>query len=87
MTVFIKDFTKLGLSPQTLWSFQSPETWHPQRPIVSSKSTVMYGVAKELASIIRPLVGQSFSPYYKHPTLHGRDQIFKVAVRGMHGLL
>ena len=31
----------------------------PLRPIVSSTGTVMYGVAKELSRILKPLVGKS----------------------------
>ena len=44
-----------------------PDT--PLRPIVSSCGSVTYGVAKELAKILKPLVGQSPSPHKQHPGL------------------
>ena len=37
--------------------FHKPDT--PLRPIVSSCGSVTYGVAKELAKILKPLVGKS----------------------------
>ena len=37
----------------------NPQGWHPPWPIVSSRASITYGVAKELAGIISPLVGQS----------------------------
>ena len=46
-------------SPKVLWPFQNLQSWHPLRPIVSSRGSITCGVAKELASIILPLVGQS----------------------------
>ena len=45
--------------PHILWAYQNPQTWHPLRPIVSSRGAVTFGVAKELADIIRPLVHHS----------------------------
>ena len=36
---------------------QDPQTWHTIKPIVSSCGSVTYGVAKELAKILKPLVG------------------------------
>ena len=44
-----------------------PDT--PLRPIVSSCGSVTYGVAKELAKILKPLVGQSPQPHQQHPGL------------------
>ena len=35
------------------------KTGAPLRPIVSSRGSITYGIAKELAHIIKPLVGQS----------------------------
>ena len=35
------------------------KNWHPLRPIVLSRGSVTYGVAKILANILRPLVGKS----------------------------
>ena len=45
--------------PQVLWSPQDPKPDTPLRPIVSSCGSVTYGVAKELAKILKPLVGKS----------------------------
>ena len=42
------------------------KTGTPLRPIVSSRGSITYGIAKELAHIIKPLVGQS--PH--HPKIH-----------------
>ena len=45
----------------------------PLRPIVSSCGSVTYGVAKELAKILKPLVGKS-PPHKQHPGLCGTGQ-------------
>ena len=45
----------------------------PLRPIVSSRGSITYGVAKELAHIIKPLVGQSH--HYLKNTQHFIQQI------------
>ena len=42
----------------------------PLRPIVSSRGSISYEVAKELARILKPLVGSSPPPYQKHRGLH-----------------
>ena len=42
----------------------------PLRPIVSSRGSISYEVAKELAKILKPLVGSSPPPYHKHRGLH-----------------
>ena len=48
------------MSPQVLWSTQDPHKLDtPLRPIVSSCGSVTYRVAKELAKILKPLVGKS----------------------------
>ena len=44
------------------------KTGTPHRPIVSSRGSNTYGVAKELAHIIKPLVGQS--PHHLKNTQH-----------------
>ena len=54
--------------PQILWPSQNPQSWHPLRPIVSSRGFITYGVAKELAYIIKPLVSQS--PHHLKNTQH-----------------
>ena len=43
------------------------------RPIVSSCGSVMYGVAKELAKILKPLVGKS--PHHIHSTQDFVEQV------------
>ena len=50
---------------QILWPTQDPQKGHPLRSIVSSRGAVICGMAKELANILRPLVGN-----YPH---HNRD--------------
>ena len=49
------------------------KTGTPLRPIVSSRGSIMYGVAKELSHIIKPLVGQS--PHHLKNTQHFIQQI------------
>ena len=49
------------------------KSWHPLRPIVSSRSSITYRVVKELAYIIKPLVGQS--PHHLKNTEHFVQQI------------
>ena len=45
----------------------------PLRPIVSSRGSITYGVAKELSHIIKPLVGQS--PHHLRNTQHFIQQL------------
>ena len=45
----------------------------PLRPIVSSRGSITYGVAKELAYIIKPLIGQS--PHHLKNTQHFVQQL------------
>ena len=45
----------------------------PLRPIVSSRGSITYGAAKELAHIIKPLVGQS--PHHLKNTPHFVQQL------------
>ena len=49
------------------------KTGTPLRPIVSSRESITYGVAKELAHIIKPLVGQS--PHHLKNTQHFIQQL------------
>ena len=49
------------------------KTGTPLRPIVSSRGSITYGVAKELTHIIKPLVGQS--PHHLKNTQHFIQQI------------
>ena len=51
---------------QILWASQNPQARHPLRPKVSSRGLVIYGVAKVLNKIIKPLVGSS--PHHIHST-------------------
>ena len=59
----------------------------PFRPIVSSRGSITYGVAKELAYIIKPLVGQSL--HHLKNTQHFIQQLQgkKVGTREDHHLL
>ena len=66
------------MSPQVLWPPQDPQARYPFKAIVSSCGSVTYGVAKELAKILKPLVGklphhinstQDFVEQVKHITL------------------
>ena len=49
------------------------KTGTPLRPIVSSRGSITYGVAKELSHIIKPLMGQS--PHHLKNTQHFIQQI------------
>ena len=49
------------------------KTGTPLRPIVSSRGSITYGVAKELSHIITPLVGQS--PHHLKNTQHFIQQL------------
>ena len=53
--------------PKSIW------VGTPLRPIVSSRGCITYGVAKELAYIIKPLVGQS--PHHLKNTQHFIQQL------------
>ena len=61
------------LSPQVLWPSKIHKVGSPLRPTVSSRESITYGVAKELAYIIKPLVGQS--PHHLKNTHHFVQQI------------
>ena len=62
-----------AVPPQVLWPAQNPQNRHPLRPIVSSRGSITYGVAKELSHIIKPLVGQS--PHHLKNTQHFIQQL------------
>ena len=55
------------------------KTGTPLRPIVSSRGSIIYSVAKELSHIIKHPVGQ-------HPTLHPAAPRQKFGTRGSHHL-
>ena len=55
-----------------------PDT--PLRPIVSSCGSVTYGVAKELAKILKPLVGQSPHHIKQHPGLCWTGQTLQIGI-------
>ena len=59
--------------PQILWLSQNSQVGTPLRPIVSIGGSITYGVAKELAHIIKPLVGQS--PHHLKNTKHFVQQL------------
>ena len=60
-------------APQILWPSKIHKTGTPLRPIVSSRGSITYGVAKELSHIIKPLVGQS--PHHLKNTQHFIQQL------------
>ena len=62
-----------------------PDT--PLRPIVSSCGSVTYGVVKELAKILKPLVGKSPTPCKQHPRLCGTGQTHQAGTWGMSQFL
>ena len=49
------------------------KTGTPLRPIVSSRGSITYGITKDLANIIKPLVGQS--PHHLKNTQHFIQQL------------
>ena len=53
-----------------------PDT--PLRPIVSSCGSVTYGVAKELAKILKPIVGKS--PHHINSTQDFVEQVKHIAL-------
>ena len=63
-------------SPKDLWPSKIHKVGTPLRSIVSSRDSITYGVAKELAGIIHPLVGQS--PHHLKNTQHFLQQIQQV---------
>ena len=56
----------------------------PLRPIVSSRGSISYEVAKELARILKPLVGSSPHHIKKHRGFHRADQTCHTPGRWNH---
>ena len=48
-----------GCTPPKFYGLPKSIEWAPLRPIVSSRCSVTYGVAKVLAKVLKPLVGKS----------------------------
>ena len=63
--ILYKDMYPTGCTPKVLWLVPNPLN----RPIVLSRSSVTYGVAKVLAKILRPMVGKSPTIYIVLRTL------------------
>ena len=61
---------------KVLWTPDNSPTQHPLRPIVSSRGSVIYGVAKVLAKILKPLTGKS--PHHIQSTKDFFDRASKV---------
>ena len=61
-----------------LWFAQNPQNRHPLRPLVLSRGSVTYGVAKVLAKILRSLVGKS--PHHIQSTKDFVNKVSKVTL-------
>ena len=74
-------------SPKFYGLLKLHKTGTPIRPIVSSRGSITYGVAKELSHIIKPLVGQS--PHHLKNTQHFIQQLQgkKIGSRANHHLI
>ena len=57
-------------------AFQNPQKDNPLQPIISSRISVTYWVAKEFAGILKPLVGKT--PHHLHNT-----QNFVQSIKGI----
>ena len=66
MRVHIKPCTLPIASHPSSMDYQKSMTGTPFRPIVSSRGSVTYGVAKVLAKVLKPMVGKS--PYHIQST-------------------
>ena len=64
MRLSTRSYIHMGLGTKLLWTPQDPQKETSLRPIVSSIGAVIYATSKELARILRPLVGRS--PYHVH---------------------
>ena len=64
------------LSPQVLWPPPKFIRLAPLRPIMSSRGSITYGMAKVLPGIIFPLLGQS--PHHHRHTSHFVEHIKQV---------
>ena len=73
-SLIYKSMYPTGCVPPTFYGLlkiHKPDT--PLRPIVSSCGSVTYGVAKELAKILKPLVGKS--PHHINSTQDFVEQV------------
>ena len=59
MTPYIERCIPQGPVPQFFWLQEIYKRDIPLKPIVSSMVTATYGVAEELARVLRPLTGKS----------------------------
>ena len=57
--VMYKIMYPTGCTPKVSWFTQNPQNWYPSQPIVYSRGSVTYGVAKVLAKVLKSLVGKS----------------------------
>ena len=73
-----------GCTPKILSFAQNPQNRHPIRPIASSRDSATYGVAKNLAKMLWPLVGKS--PHYIHSTKDFVNKVSKVPLLPGEGL-
>ena len=64
---------------KVLWPSKINKTNTSLGPIVSSRGSVTYGVAKALAKILKPLVGKS--PHHIQSTKDFVDRVSKVTVQ------
>ena len=76
MTLSRKDYLTSPVAPKFYGLLKTHKADTHLRPIVFIKGYIIYGVAKELANIIHPLVGQS--PHHLRNTQHFVEHIRKV---------
>ena len=67
-----------NLFSQVLWTPKKYVKGHPPRPIVSSRDSVTYGMAKVMAGILEPLVGRS--DHYVHNADHFIEQMKNITL-------
>ena len=80
MIIPTKDFTPKFYGLPKIHNFDIP-----LRPIVSSRGAIMYGVAKQLANIISPLVDHS--PHHTRNTQHFTDHIKTIQLQQVQCLV
>ena len=76
MTTFTGKCTHQCGCPYILLPKQNTQNWHPPKSIVSSRGSITYEVAKELANIICLLIGQC--PHHLKNTHHFIQDIKEV---------
>ena len=81
----IKRLYPTGAGPKTFMGYPKFMNREPLRPIVSSMGVVTYGVAKELANILRPLIG--YPAYHIRNTQHFGDYIKSIMFGEVHHIL